>query len=501
MKYIVRISALFLALCLLVVPLAGCASHKRPLSYLKSSLERTLKSSVLGEVLDVVLSSLDEGALDLSVSGSHALGGATAFDLALVFDTDKQQIVANSALTAGGKDFDAKVWLSDENAVLVSDAFLGSTTLGVDFTTLKNDILHSIFINGSGTAYADERVNESTAAAVLTWVEGFYTLFGALESSPELLDKYVDIFLKNLTEYADFTRYSEKGMVKIHLRVDNTMLSRALRDTWVKAAKDKTLARRAREVAKTHDAMQSALDGVVTTEWTNKVEAWLVNNAEIEALCAKIDAADPFTLELNATVKKLTGKLLYLDVTHRSGDDQTAFSLDISEKDTLEVSLLLDGVKRSLSVNTEKNVWRALVADYTYHKAVGDGEPEVMIDGSFELDKKKDSFVLTLGKNGVIKTVNGSFYCKNDAFSFSIDSIKTGETSTDFKFSFSMKEEADMPTAPHYVNLVTVTEPRIAPVATRAKEAKESFLAAFDRGALTREGVIAYLFAPFAFEQ
>ena len=77
MKHIVKTLCLILALCLVVAPLAGCASHKRPLSYVKSSLERTIERSVLGEVLSVVLSSLGEGTLDLSVSGGIPLAVST----------------------------------------------------------------------------------------------------------------------------------------------------------------------------------------------------------------------------------------------------------------------------------------------------------------------------------------------------------------------------------------------------------------------------------------
>ena len=498
MKHIVKTLCLILALCLVVAPLAGCASHKRPLSYVKSSLERTIERSVLGEVLSVVLSSLGEGTLDLSVSGGIPLAVSTplisrsALMLRRVRSRPNRCFVRVKRILMPSFGFQRTVPCSPRMRCW-------APPLGVDFNTLKNDISHSIFINGSGTAYAEEKINESTAAAILTWVDGFYTLFGALEDTPDMLDKYVEIFLKNLTEYAGISRYSEKGKVKVYLSVDNTMLSRALRDTWATAVKDKTLVRRAREVARTRDAMQSALSGVVYSEWTNKVEAWLANSAEIEALCAKIDAADPFTFELNATVKKLTGKLLYLDLTHRSGEDATAFSIDLSAKDHLELSFLVEGVKHSLSVAVEKDSWRTFTADYTYHRALGDAAPKT-VSGRFDLLKKEDTYTLTLGKNGAVKTVSGRFSCENDAFVFAIDSVKSGDASVDFKFSLSMKEKAEMAPAPHYVNLVTVTEQRIAPVAERAKAAKATFLEAVELDAFTTEGIFAYLIAPLSFE-
>lgn len=500
MKHTVRILSLLLALCLLVVPLGGCTYKKRPLAYLKSSVERTLGQSLLGEMTALLFDAFREGSIDLSLSSDKELGGASGLDLALYFDADKEQIMADTALLVGEKSYDAKLWFSSRQAVLTSTAFLGSTTLGASFETLKQDIAHSIFRNNSGTTYAVPEINESSATAVLTWVEGFYALFGALEDTPDLLDKYIDVFLKYLTEYANYTRYTENGRVKIYLLVDNSMLSRALRDTWAKAVKDKTLSRRVREVAKTRDAMLSAIEGVVTTEWTNKVEAWLLNNAEIEALCARIDAAEPFTFQMNATVKRLTGKLLYFDFTHTAGDDVTAFSLDLSAKKTFEASLLLEGVKRSLTVHTAESDWRTVAADYTYKVAQGESSPHIW-QGEFRLDEKKDTFHLTIGKNGIVKTVSGTFFSENDACSLCIDQVKTGDAEVDFKLSLTVKAKATVPEAPQYVNLPTVTEQRIDPVAKRAREAYAAFLEEFDRSAVTREAVIAYLLAPFSFEE
>ena len=499
MKYIIRLLSFLLAVLLLVLPLGGCAYKRRPLAYLKSSLERTLKQSVAGEAISLLFEALDGGSLALSLRGENTLGGASALDATLYFNEEDAKIMSDTVLSVGEKRYDAQLWFSREDAVLTSTAFLGSTTLGASFETLKEDIAHSIFRNNSGTAYAVPAINESSAAAMLAWVDGFYTLFGSLEEMPDLFDKYVDVFLKYLTQYANYTRYTESGRVKIYLSVDNSMLSRALRDTWAKAVKDKALTRRVRELAKTRDAMQSAIDGVVSTAWSDKVEAWLRSDIELEALCAKLDAATPFTFELNATVKKLTGKLLYVDFTHKVGDKSTAFSLDLLREDALEVSLLLNGVKRSLSVHTGASNWRTEVADFTYHTDRGEAAPEVLA-GEFRLDKKSDTFTLTFGKDGVSKTVEGSFLCKGDALDLSVDRVKTGESETDFHFSLSVKEKAGMPAAPQYVNLPTVTEQRIDPVAKRAKEAYTAFLAELDQSAFTWQGVLAYLLAPFSFE-
>ena len=496
MKYTVRILSLLLALCLLVMPLVGCAYHTRPLNYLKSAITRTFGRSTAGEMLSALLGALEEGQIDLSVKGAHTLGGVSALDLALYFDAQSHKTMADATLVLGGKNYDAKLWLAGKDVALTSTAFLGSTTLGLDLSTLQSDMAHSIFKNNSGTVYAVPEINDGTASAIITLVEGFYTLFGALEDTPELLDKYVDVFLKSLTEYANITKYKEGGQVKFYLSLDNSMLSRALRDTWERAAKDKTLSARVKEVAKTRDAMQSALDGVVSTAWTNKVQAWLQNDAEIEALCAKIDAAEPFSLLLNATVKRLTGKILYLDLTYTEGEDVTAFSLNLQTKDHAELALSVGGVKRLLSVTTAENGWRTFAAHYAYHVVRGEEAPE-SISGTLTLDKKRDAYTLTLGKGDVIKTVSGRFWCKSDEFLLSVDEIKAGDAVTNFTFSIGVKEEGKMPDLPQYLSLPKVTEPRIEPVLTRARETRDAFLADLDRTAFTVDGVTAYLLTPF----
>jgi hypothetical protein len=139
------------------------------------------------------------------------------------------------------------------------------------------------------------------------------------------------------------------------------------------------------------------------------------------------------------------------------------------------------------------------VADFTYHTERGEAAPDVLA-GEFRLDKKSDTFTLTFGNDGVSKTVEGSFLCKSDALTLSVDHVKTGESETDFHCSLSVKEKAKMPTAPQYVNLPTVTEQRIDPVAKRAKETCAAFLAEFDRSAFTWQGVLAYLLVPFSIE-
>ncbi len=499
MKYTVRFLSLLLVVCLLLAPLGGCTAKKQPLIYLKSAIERSFEKSLGGEMAALLAEALSGGSVSLAWQGGESLGGITAANATVYFDAAGRQMMSDTALTLGDRTYDARLWLSDKTVVAASDAFLGSTTLGADLKTLETDLEHSIFRNNSGTAYAVPEISEGTADAVLTLVEGFFSLYTATEDLSALLDKHAESFLKCLTEYARYTRYSEDGKLYIHLEVDNSTLSRALRDTWSEAVGDKTLCRRLREVAKTRDAMQSAAAGVVSTEWTTRVENWIVNNAEIEALCAELDAAAPFTLELNAAVKKLTGTLLSLSVFYQTSAQTAAFSLDLSNEDAVALSVLYGGVTHGFDLKTVKDGWSAYAADFTYTQTGADGTAAAW-QGSVSLDKKQDTYVLSLSQGDRTKTFRGGFFCNGDGFSFSVDSLYDGECETGFSCVLSVAAAAELPTVPQYVNLPTVAEQRIDPVAARVKETYAAFHAAFDENAITRDSVIACLLKPFRFE-
>ncbi len=499
MKHTVRILSVLLAFCLLVAPLGGCASQSRPLIYLKSAVERSLEKSIGGEMAALLAEALAGGSISLSWQGEEALGGVTDVDATVYFDAENSKIISDTALSIGEQTYDAKLWLSDEAVVAVSDAFFGSTTLGVDLDTLEDDLKHSIFRNNSGTAYAVPEIGERSANAVLTLVEGFFSLYTSADDIAELLDKHFESFLKYLTEHARYTRYSEDGKVHIYLLVDNSTLARVLRDTWTKAVADKALCRRVREVAKTHDAMVSATAGIVSTEWTAIAENWLVNNAEIEALCAELDAAEPFTLEVNAAVKKLTGTLDTLAVSYRSGERSADLTLDLSQKDALFLSVAYGGVKHSLALQTIKEGWSAYAADFTYTQTGAEGT-EAAWQGRIELDKKQDTYLLSLTQGDRTRELRGTFFCNGDGFSLSVDSLFEGERQIDFSCMLAVAARAKLPALPQYVNLPTVTEQRIDPVAARVRETYAALDAALDTDAFTWDRVVAHLLAPLKFE-
>lgn len=499
MKYTVRIVSLLLAICLLIVPLAGCAPQRRPLNYLKSVIERSFKKSLGGEVAALLLEALDGGSVSLSWRGNEPIGGVDAAKATVYFDREAQRVAAESLFTLGDKNYDASLWLSDKSVVASSAAFFGSTTLGVDLHTLEADLAHSIFRNDSGTAYAVPEIGEGSADAVHTLVQGFFSLYAATEDMGGLADKHIGVFLKNLTEHGRCTRYAEDGKHFIYLAVDNSMLSCALRDTWARAVKDKALCRRLREIASTRDAMQSAKEGVVYTEWTMQLENWLQNDAQIEALCARIDASAPFLLELNATVKKLTGTLESIGFSYRVDEANTAFSLDLSKKDTLSLSMIRGGVSHSLTYQTVNDGWQSYDADLTYTKAGADGTV-LTWQGDVLLDKKQDAFSLTLSQNERTRVLSGTFCLDGDAFSLSVDRVSEGEQVSPFSLGISILKKAKMPESPQYVNLATVGEQRIDPVAARAKEAHAALRLSLDKTAFTKKSVLGALLAPLRFE-
>lgn len=499
MKYIVRGLSILLVASLLLVSLVGCTSRSKPLIYVKSAVERSFKKSLGGEVVALLTEALSGGRVAFSWQGDGAPGGMTAANATFYFDAEQHRVMSDTALACGDHTFDAKLWLSGDNVILSSNAFLGSTTLGVDLKTLEADLEHSIFRNNSGTAYAVPEISDGTADAVLTLVEGFFSLYTATNDLAALLDKHAESFLKYLTDHAHYTRYAENGRVQVHLEVDNSAFSRALRDTWQKAASDKKLCRHLREIAKTRDAMQSAAEGVVSTEWTTLIEGWIVNSAEIEALCAKIDAATPFTLTLNAAVKKLTGTLLAFDVSYLSGERQTAFSLDLSQEDATHLALLLDGVTRDFTLHTVKDSWSVYEATFTYLRADASGEDRTW-QGSVSLDKKQDSYVLQLTQGDRTRSISGDFCCDRNGVLLSVDRVFEGEQKLNFSCLLSITPKEELPTAPPYVNLPTVAEQRIDPVAARAKETLDAFDAAFDEEAFSYQSVFACLLMPLRFE-
>lgn len=466
MKRIYRLLALSLAMLLLLAPLSACGAGRRPLNYLKSAVTRTVSRSGVGEILSLLAAALSDGSVAVRFEGS-ADAPVSAGSAQIYFDEADSRLMADAALTVTGEQYDAKLWLEKNAVAMSSTALFGSTTLGLNLGTLEQDLKNSIFRSNSGTAFASPKVNDRTDDAVRALVDGFFTLYRASDDSKKLLDKRLDGFLKNLTAHASYTRYTENGQVHIYLSVDNSMLSRALRDAWGDAVKDKAFVARLRELAATRDAMSSALAGVTVDDLSAKVEHWLSGDAEIEALCAKIDNATPFTLELSCAVRRLTAGVTSLAVTYTAGDVLRGFSVDFSEKDAATLTLTADGVAHKLVYKTEKDGLRTYRAAFTYDRT---GEDATALTGVLAVDCRKNVYTMSL-TGGVTRTVTGKILLNRREFSFSVDGMTEGERKIDFTCALTVTKKADLPTMPPYVSLATVSEPRFTPVYNRAGEA------------------------------
>lgn len=492
MKTRLRILALLLTVPILIATLSACGARRRPLNYLKSSLERTVDRSTGGELLSLLWEAVQEGSLSLAFTGDTA-APVSAGSATLYFDVDKGALMADTALTLDGKKYDAGLWLSHNTAALSSTAFLGSTTVGANLATLEQDLKNSIFRSNSGTVFARPEVDDRTDDRINTLVGGLFSLYQSSEDMADLLDERIERFLIALTEHANHSRYTEKGQVNIYLKIDNSMLSRALRDAWGEAVKDKAFCAHLREVAKTRDAMYSAIAGVEIGDTAALVENWLVNDAEIEALCVEIDNSTPFTLELSATVRKLTAKVTTLSVKFECADTVRAATVDLSARDEAVLSLTVDGVTHKLAFETEKETLRTYRAIFTYQLQSVAGTKETR--GTLDVNRREERYTLTL-TGDTVRTLTGKLSLGKDAFAFSIDSLTAGEEQIPFTFSLAIRSEADMPAVPAYVNLPTVSESRFLPVAARATATMAQFTEALGSSGilLTPEGIADYFY-------
>ncbi len=493
MKKICRVVAVLLLCSFLLTAIGGCMRISRPLVYLKNAIERTLKDSPFGEAAALFVEALSGGSVQFEIEGEEALiAGVSAAEGKLYFGKNNSGFMLQGEVTADGVRYDGSLWLTQREAAVSSTAFLGSTTLGVSFGSLEEDLKHSIFRNNSNTAFSKETVNDKTAEATNVLVEGLFSTYEDAEILYSFLDEYFECFLQCLIEYAPHTRYSHKGYVHLTLTVDNSILSRALRDTWAKAERDGRLCRKLAEVAATRDAVESARRGVTVTAHTDRVTRFFGSDAEIEALCAKIDNLALFELELAASVRKLTGKIGYFDVSFTQAEKDFGLALDFTEKDAFSAKILKNGAEYKLTLAETKDSFRAYEADIVYERT--DGEGSVTYKGAFALDAKTDKYSLTLESEGESRAFYGTWYCGLSRFAFSVDEILQNCEDTGLSLSIEIRSRDKMPEMPQYVNAATVSEERFRPVAERADAALATFSAAVDKDALTKENFAALFF-------
>ena len=162
-----KILALFLALVFLLSTLCSCTGYMDPLGYLKDATVKTVKKTFAGEVLALFLEIADKGRIDVEFGGTDLVQGLPEeAALTLWLDSDDRKLAADGAVTLDGKTYDLAAYLNENELALVSAAFLGSNTIGVDFLTLKEDLKTSIFSNNSGTVFSDPTISSASAERV-----------------------------------------------------------------------------------------------------------------------------------------------------------------------------------------------------------------------------------------------------------------------------------------------------------------------------------------------
>ncbi len=503
MKAILRIISATLAVVLLLGTLVGCASVYKPLTYLKKTLEKSFEESTGGKLFSFLLSALDGGSVALDFGGTDLVD--TALDEGEVkvwFDAEDHNIVAEGDIVLAGEHYTGAVFVNDERMVLKSPTFFGSTTLGVDFVTLEQDLKNSIFSNNSGTAYAKSEVSESTAKSVEEVKSGLFSLLASTDDWLDLSDEVLETFLAALAEQAYNNRYREGGRTYVSLSVDNDALSRAVRETRNELVGDRSFCREMRKLAATKDALESARTGVVTSEHSTELEYFLTSSSDIDALCLKIDNADPFVFELDVKIKSAGDVLEWARATYtENGEERLNAELLLAPQgEESSLAICWDGVARTFTYCVTKDSYRAFAADFSYEKCEGD-ERVFSAEGTLSADRREDCFLLSYTADGVAREFEGTYHLSAAEFSFSVDEAELDGEERTLELSLIAKRSDKAPKAPEYTNVITINTTRYAPIHERASAAAESFLDAWEEIDLTPHAVLSEVLSVLGIEE
>ena len=488
MKAMRKIPALLLALVILLGTLSGCASLSRPLPYLKKSVYAAVKESLPGQLLTSVVGATDKGSIALDFGGTDLVEGLPQAAALKVWLSDGgHKIAADGALTVNDTVYDGRFWMTDGVAVASSAAFFGSTTLGVDFNTLRRDLETSIFANNSGTDYARPDVSAAgTADAAIDFKNGVFDLLASLEGTPDLAERALDVFLAKLADNAELTAYRENGRYIVSLSVDNAALSRTLRDTHAKLTKSRGFCNALRKRAAILDDLRAARDGVVTNEYSTKLEYFLTGKSDIEELCAKVDGLAPFKIDLNATVRTLGRTLEKLRGAYTVENErrmEAAVVLAGGGEPNI-FTLTVNGVTRTLTYQTNIDTFRSYSASLLYQKRV-EGETLLSVSGTLAADRRDKGYTLTLTQTGETRAFTGRYDFGKKVFSLSVDGCTVNGEARKLSLSLSIAKSEAMPEIPTYSNFVNLDAARYAPIDERMSAAKESFNAARESVKLT----------------
>ena len=498
-----RITALLLSLVFLLLSLAGCASAGSPLKYLKDCIKKNIDESLAGELLSFLLQTAQNGSIAIEFGGTDLVEELPdSAKLSLWLNAEERLLAGDGALVLDGARYDAAFWLSNQKLVLNSPAFLGSTTVGVEFSTLSSDLKTSIFSNNSGTAYARPEVSEASADLAIGLKDGIFDLLNSSDEAQELLGEAINAFLVHLTTNAYNNRYRESGRTYVALTVDNNALSRALREARLTLVGDRAFCKELRKLANTLDAIETAKNGVVTTEHITKVEYFISSEADIEEICLKIDTAAPFSFALNATVRNFGRRLEELTFTHTvDGATYLSFAANMATGDGLNTfSYAYQGITRCLTYQVKEDSMRRFGADMTYTKS---NASDVLLSAtaSLQADRKNDSFTFTVTRDGTARSFGGNYALSSKEFSLSLTHAAVNGEAKRLSLSLVATPEAAQPAAPDFVNLIKIDTTRYAPMDERIKSTKESLEGAWQPLEITPHSLLADVLTVLGLEE
>ncbi len=498
MKNFRRALALLLLLLFCVVPLTACGSVRHPLRYVRAATERTLDDSVIGQLASVLDETVSGGSLSFSFRGAD--NGISAAEGTLWFSPDADRLAAVGKLTLGEKTYDASCYFDQNKLVCGSTAFFGSSVYGIPFATLEKDIAASIFRNNSGTPYANPEVDDATAGEIRGFAEAFFALYAAGGDLKDTADQVADVFLTALEERANTVYYRRNGRTVLEVTADNKAISGAIRETRSRLVADRKFCRNLREWAKQYDALCSAAKGEVTDVTLQKAEYFLTNETGVEKICTAIDLAPALRLSVNATVRNLTRKAEKLSVEVTLADARVwAVSFDLAAKDAASFSLTLGGSELRLSLTSLAKTRKTFGFDYEL-SAANDKDGRTLISGAFSLNRKTDAYTLTLTREAVTRTVEGSFALSGKGWRLSADRVKIGEEELACGLFVEAVPGAKMPETPEYTNLFAVDGTRFSLTAQILSPQKERFLQDFEELSPTPRGTLTAIFRMFGLD-
>lgn len=498
MKHFRRGIALLLLLTFCILPLASCSAVRHPLRYLRAATERTLDDSVVGRIAEVLTEAVSDGSLSFAFYGAD--GGISAAEGTLYFSPDADRLAAVGELTLGEGTYDASCFFDRDRLVFGSSAFLGSSVYGIPFDTLEKDIAASIFRNNSGTPYADPEVDDATAGEIRGFAEAFFALYAAGDDMKSIANDAADVFLAALEERANTVYYRQNGRIYIEVTADNCAVSGAIRDARNRLISDRKFCRSLREWAKQYDKLCSAVKGEVTDAALRKAEYFLTNETSVETVCTAIDLAPAFRVGVNATVRNLTRKAEKLSVDLTRADARVwEVSFDLTAKDAAAFSLTFGGTEWGLSLSSISKTRKDFGFSYELSAVDANGE-SALVSGAFSLNRKTDAYSLTLTRDDVTRTVEGSFALSGKSWRLTADRVRIGEEELDCGMRIEAVPGAKMPETPESTNLFAVDGTRFSLMAQILFPQKERFQKDLESLAPTPRGTLNSVLRMFGLE-